>query len=118
MGDEVFLKIQPYVQSSLAPRSCQKLAFKYFGPFRIVDRIGEVAYKLELPDTSSIHPVFHVSQLKKSIGNRQVISSLPDSGVQFQVPEAVLQRRVVRRGDKSISQVLVKWNRMPQELST
>ena len=39
--DWVFLKLQPYVQSSLAAHSNQKLAFKYFGPFRIIERIGQ-----------------------------------------------------------------------------
>ena len=58
LDDWVFLKLQPYVQSSLADRSNQKLAFKYFGPFHIIERIGSVAYKLELPASSSIHPVF------------------------------------------------------------
>jgi hypothetical protein len=46
VGDQVFLKLRPYVQSScLAPRANQKLAFKLFGPFTIIDKIGAVAYK-------------------------------------------------------------------------
>jgi hypothetical protein len=68
VGDWDYLKLHPYVQSSLAHRSNQKLAFKYFGPFWVLARIGSVAYKLELPPTSSVHPVFHVSQLKQSVG--------------------------------------------------
>jgi hypothetical protein len=68
VGDLVYLKLQPYVQTSLAPRSHQKLAFHFFRPFRIITRIGSMAYRLELPAHSSIHSVFHVSQLKKVVG--------------------------------------------------
>lgn len=78
-GDLVFLKFQPYVQSSLAPRSNQKLAFKFFGPFRVISKVGSVAYRLALPPTSSIHDVFHVSQLKKATPPfAQVSASIPD----------------------------------------
>jgi hypothetical protein len=61
VDDHVYLKLQPYVQSSMAPRSNNKLSFKFFGPFRISAHAGSVAYKLELPATASIHPVFHVA---------------------------------------------------------
>jgi hypothetical protein len=77
VGDLVFLRIQPYVQSSLAPRSNQKLAFKYFGPFPVLQKIGLVAYKLDLPSHASIHPVFHVSQLKKVVGSGIPVPPLP-----------------------------------------
>jgi hypothetical protein len=53
-----------------------KLKSKYSGPFKILARIGEVAYKLNLPSGSLIHPVFHVSQLKKCMGSK-VIQALP-----------------------------------------
>jgi hypothetical protein len=52
VGDSVYLKLQPYVQSSLAPRAHQKLSLHYFGPYKVVERIGSVAYKLELPPSS------------------------------------------------------------------
>eukprot|EP00253_Pinus_taeda_P008020 PITA_08020 len=68
-GDQVFLRLQPYKQTSLKDKGCQKLSPKFYGPYQVLQRIGEVAYKLALPPTAKIHPVFHVSCLKKVIGN-------------------------------------------------
>jgi len=67
VGDSMYLKLQQYVQSLLAPRDNQKLAFKYFSPFSIIGKVGHVAYRLLLPQSTAIHDVFHVSQLKKAL---------------------------------------------------
>jgi hypothetical protein len=75
VGDHVFLKLQPYVQSSLTNRGHQKLAFKIFGPFSIVEKIGSVPYKLVLPNNCNIHLVFHVSLLKKVVSHSQIVSA-------------------------------------------
>lgn len=58
VGDWVFLKLQPYVQKSVSTRACHKLSFKYYGPFQVLDKIGTVAYKLQLPEYSAIHLCF------------------------------------------------------------
>jgi hypothetical protein len=71
-GDMVFLRLQPYRQNSIATRRSMKLAPRFYGPFRILNRVGKVAYRLELPADSAVHPVFHVSCLKKVIGHTNV----------------------------------------------
>jgi len=67
VGDMVYLKLQPYIQSSIAIRSNHKLTYRFFGPFRVLQRMGSVAYRLDLPSDAKIHPLVHVSQLKKHI---------------------------------------------------
>lgn len=57
-GDWVWLKLQPYRQSSVNLRVCQKLSKRYFGPFQIEQKIGTVVYRLTLPDNNSISRYF------------------------------------------------------------
>nr|KYP33360.1 hypothetical protein KK1_045790 [Cajanus cajan] len=76
VGDFVFVKLQPYCQHSIRLMCNQKLGMRYFGPFKVLSRIGTVAYHLELPSHAKIHPIFHVSLLKPCRGDptTQVIS--------------------------------------------
>lgn len=67
IGDWVYVKLQAYKQQSVANRQSYKLSPLYFGPYKILDKIGQVAYKLELPSDSQIHPTFHMSKLKRSV---------------------------------------------------
>jgi hypothetical protein len=94
VGDWVYLKLQPYAQTSLAPRANQKLASKFFGPFQVISRVGNVAYELQLPAATAIHHVFHVSQLKTAVPTSHSVSALPQALDGLQIPVKILQRRV------------------------
>lgn len=65
VNDWVFHQLHPYRQTSLSLDKHTKLSPKLFGPCRIVARIGQVAFKLELPSDANIHGIFHVSMLKR-----------------------------------------------------
>ena len=67
VGDYVYLKVSP-MRSVRRFNMKGKLAPRYIGPFKILERRGEVAYQLEFPKSfSGVHDVFHVSQLKKCL---------------------------------------------------
>jgi hypothetical protein len=121
VGDQVYLKLQPYVQTSVARRPSHKLGFKYFGPYTILKKVGKVAYKLQLPATSKIHPVVHVSQLKRAIGPQDRVSTYFPMSLMHSFlvqPEKILQERVIRRGSKETPQVRVQWTSLPDDCTT
>ena len=113
MGDWVFLRLQPYRQQSLAYKGRWKLSPRYFGPFKVLQRIGTVSYKLELPPESKLHLVFHVSCLKLKLG--QHVTPLPtlpptdDSRQVYTEPVAILQTRSQSLRSRVITEVLVQW---------
>jgi hypothetical protein len=77
VGEWVFFKLHQHRQQSVIARVCPKLAACYCGPFEILERVGVMAYHLKLPATAKIHPVFHVSLLKKAIRNYHAQPELP-----------------------------------------
>jgi hypothetical protein len=72
-----------------------------------------VSYKLKLPESAKIHLVFHISQLKKAIGNYTVEPELPvgleTEDEDLDEPESLLASRTIREGDLLVKQWLVKW---------
>ena len=77
VGEKVFLKIQPYKLRSLAQRQNQKLSPRFYGPFEVLKKVGNATYRLLLPQGSNVHPVFHVSLLKRCVSPTAVTQPLP-----------------------------------------
>jgi hypothetical protein len=75
-GDQVFLRLQPYNQTSRKSQGHHKLEPKFYGPYDIIKCIGSMAYKLALPATSEIHLVFHVSCMKKVVGQNCKVQTI------------------------------------------
>ena len=122
-GDRVFLKVPEHSQS-LKTGIVAKLSPRYCGPFTILKRIGQVAYKLALPEHSKVHPVFHVSRLRKQLGQND---NVVDTGVLVDIieppsvphePECILDMHEQRTRHNVRQQVLVKWKDRPEEGST
>ncbi|KAL0732926.1 hypothetical protein Bca4012_009136 [Brassica carinata] len=98
---------------------CEKLSARYYGLFQILERIGAVAYIHKLPDTSHIHPVFHIFQLKQVVGNSYEVhdlsSSLSSADEFVLEPEEVLQTRYTEDGHLEL---LLSWKGLPSHKSS
>ena len=114
MNDMAFLKVAPW-KGVIRFQKRGKLNPKFIGPYRIFERIGPVAYRLELsPELSRIHNVFHVSMLKKYVPNPSHILEVPpvelEEDLSFEVqPVAVVDQEMKQLRSKVIPMVKVLW---------
>lgn len=76
-----------------------------------MEKIGTVAYRLQLPPNARMYNVFHISQLKKFEGKEVRVQCDPPLfwEMKTKVPEIILNRRLITRGNRPVSQVLIKW---------
>lgn len=122
VGNWVYLRLGPYQHKSLAAYSFHKLQPRFYGPFLVLAKVGNVAYKIKLPNHSKLHPVFHVSCLKKHLGGTiQASTPLPvltDDGTLQDVPIASLDCRIVKKNNLAIMEVLIQWQNHSREDAT
>ncbi|WMV19263.1 hypothetical protein MTR67_012648 [Solanum verrucosum] len=92
-----------------------KLSPQYIGPYRISRRIGNVAYELELPqELAAVHPVIHISMLKKCMGDPLLIIPTEDIGIKDslsyeEIVVQILDRQVQKLRTKEVPSVKVFW---------
>ncbi|GJS51870.1 putative reverse transcriptase domain-containing protein [Tanacetum coccineum] len=115
VGDKVMLKVSPW-KGVIRFGKRGKLSPRFVGPFKVIERIGPVAYKLELPDKlRGIHNTFHVSNLKRCFVNDDVVIPLDevqlDNKLHFvEEPVEIMDREVKRLKQSRIPIVKVRWN--------
>ena len=93
-----------------------KLAPRYIGPFEILQKIGNVSYKLDLPTSlERIHPIFHVSMLRKFVSDPSKVLSEPEVEIlgdliYVEQPVRILDTQIIKLRNKEIPKVKVLWN--------
>jgi hypothetical protein len=122
VGDLVYLKLHPYMQHAFNIPQHIKLMTKYYGPFKILQKIGLAAYKLQLPPNTEIHLIFHAGQLKKHIGPKDVPQGnlplvTPEGYIKLE-PVAVLDTRALPLKDEVVTQWRVQWHNLSEEQAT
>ena len=114
IGDKVFLKILPR-KGMIRQGKWGKLEPRYVGPFEITQKVGQVAYRLQLPTSlGGMHDVFHISRLKKYHPDPQHILATEEIELQEDMtyeeePVKILDRKVKMLRTKSIPMIKVLW---------
>lgn len=124
VGDMVLVKLRPWRQTTVTGVVQSKLGKRYYGPFCVLEKIGPVAYRLELPSDSRIHPVFHCSLLKPFHSNPDIptpIDGLPNTSIDNEpiiTPLVILATKWASTDNGPELLALVQWRGLlPEDTS-
>lgn len=98
-----------------------KFTSRHFGPYKVLKRIGSMAYRLKLPATAKVDNTFHVSLLKQKISPNNIAQHDPPLPVSFPTPPyptKILDRKLINRNNGAVVSVLVQWEGMEPEDAT
>ena len=115
IGDWVYLKVTAQKGKDRFGK-VGKLAVRFIGPYKIIGKVGEVAYRLDLPADMHLHPVFHVSMLRKHIRDPSAVEPerIEELETNLTYPEGPIrlgERRIRKLKNREIAQVQVFWGR-------
>jgi hypothetical protein len=112
-GDLVLLSTKNF-NTNFRAKNAHKFQSPYVGPFRIIQKISNVAFRLELPKAYAIHDVFYSGLLKKYVGNPP--EKIPDTQVILKdnTPGYIIEALLRRRKHRNSFQYLVKWLDYPE----
>ena len=123
MGDHVFLRVS-LTKGVMRFGIKGKLSPQFIGPFEILDRVGEVAYRLALPPMlAGVHNVFHVSMLRKYVPDRNHVVAyeplkLREDLTYEEQPERIVDKKVQELRRRTIQYVKVQWNNHSERETT
>nr|GEZ94850.1 putative reverse transcriptase domain-containing protein [Tanacetum cinerariifolium] len=115
VGDKVMLKVSPW-KGVVRFSKRGKLNLRYIGPFQVLSKVGDVAYRLELPQQfSRVYNTFHVLNLKKCLSDKSLVIPLEglhvDDKLQFvKEPVEIMDREIKRSKRSCIPIIKVRWN--------
>jgi hypothetical protein len=124
VGDNVLVSSENINLPSQVNRPTRKFQAKFLGPYKVIETVSPTAYRLELPETLKIHPVFHISKLRRYVESDEQLfpeRTVPpppplvfdDDHVEYLV-EKILDKRTRRIGRGTRTEYLVKWKNYPE----
>ena len=101
VNELVYFRLIPYKQTTIKYKGSENLKPIFYGPYKAIQKVGEVSYQLELPMGSKVHNVFNVSCLHKSMG-KHISVSYTLQPLDYEVKLVLIPNKVLRTRERRI----------------